>query len=220
MKKAFTLIELIFVAVILAILTALSIKEFINHKKSQEINSIINQIVQMTNTYVLNLDIGYLNGSGGYCSDDNTFNKIDSYRAIKCAGFENKPYSVKTYNSDSDEKNGTDNKCNYIIIPSKILNITKTNDNNMTACRIHYTYDSSNTNKLYVGINCSYIKNDRRKELLEDLLVNAFKKNFPSIYDSRNHNWEVSSYTNSGCKESNTSGSIKDGEIEFTLKIQ
>jgi len=215
-KKAFTLIELMVTVVIMAILTTLSIKAFISNKKSEEINSIIHQIVQMTQTYVLDTQIGYLNGNGGYCSDDSTFNKVDAYRAIMCAGFKDKPYYVKNYNSDDEEKNGTSNKCDYIIIPSKVLNITKTDDNNMTACRIHYDFNESNT--LYVGINCSYIKNERKRQLLENLLVNAFKRNFPTIYEDSNHDWKVSSYTSSGCSESNTSGNKTDGEIQFTLK--
>jgi len=211
-KKGFTLIELIFVMIVLSVITVLSINSFIENKKNKEINALVKKIVDITQNYVLDTNYGYLNGSGDYCSDDNTFNKVDAYRAIQCAGFLNKPFSAKTYNSDDAEKNGANTVCNYIIIPTKVLST-----DNGVACRIHYTFDSSDTNILYVGINCSYLNNARKRELLEKLLISAFRQNFPSIYEAEYPKWTINE--SAACSQDDNNGANNDGELKFKLKI-
>ena len=216
-KKAFTMFELIFVVIFLSILAVFSINEFISKKKDEAITNLVNSIVTITKNYVLDVNNGYLNGSGGYCSDDNTFNKIDAYRAIQCIGLLNRPFSAKTYNGDTAEKNGANSVCNYISITGNALPSLKALETpNGEVCRIHYTFDSLDTNVLYVGINCSYLKNTREKALLEKLLINAFKQNFPSVYDGVDQKWTITE--SSSCSQKD-SGSDNDGELKFTLKI-
>ena len=217
MKKSFTLIELTFTIIILGILSVLAFKKFIDNQKNKDVERIANQIVQITKTYVLDTDLGYLNGSGDYCSDDNTFAKVDAYRAIKCAGFLDRPYHSKTYLGDTDEKNGNYDKCDYIIIPAYALDV-KTIDGNNTACRIHYYPDSNNSNVLYIGINCSYISSERKRMYAEKIITSVLRKNFPSLYENENFDWKVD-YTTSGCSMSDTDGDEKDGEVLVTFKM-
>jgi len=216
-RKSFTMIELAIVVVVLGLLSILAFKNFVDNQKNKDVEKIANEIVEMTKDYVLDTTIGYLNGGGGYCSNDNTFAKIDAYRAIQCAGFLDKPYHSKTYLGDTSEKNGNYNKCDFIIIPAYALDTQIINGNN-TACRIHYYSDSSDSNILYIGINCSFIKSERKKMYLEKIVSSALRKNFPSVYESENFNWKVN-YTFTGCSMSDSGGNDKDGELLVELKI-
>jgi len=215
-KKAFTMIELIFVVVLLSILTVFSINEFINSKRNKALTDLVNSIVKVTKNYVLDLNKGYLNGAGGYCSDDNTFNKIDAYRAIQCIGLLNRPFSAVTYNSSSAEESGANSFCNYISMTGSALPALKTlRTPNGKVCRIHYGFNSSDTNILYVGINCSFLEDTREKELLEKMIITAFRQNFPSIYESTDQKWVINE--GAACSQGDN-GSDSDGELKITLK--
>ncbi len=207
MKKAFTLIELIFVVIVITFLTFLGLKQYVEKKKANDLDALVNKIVLVTGSYVLDTNIGYLNGSGGYCSDDNTFNKVDAWRSINCAKFLNKPFSA--YKGNSSES--TQDACSYIEIGDTVLNT-----DSGTACELHFYNNGDKT--LYVEPDCHFIKNTRTKELLEKLLISAFKKNFPSVYSSSNQNWEISS--GNCASNGNTNGNNSDGELQITLKIQ
>ena len=224
MKKAFTLIELAVSAVLLTILVALALKTYLDKKENEALNNLVNSLVTITKTYVLNTQVGYLNGSGGYCSDDNTFNKIDAWRTIKCINLLNKPFEA--YKKNSGE-NSTDT-CSYIIIPAKnylegsVTTIKVTNNFNNTItkkeginCKVFFA-SGDNGNELYARFDCSYIKSPRKRALFEKLLDNAFKKNFASIYKETKFNWKFSSY--SDCS-GNLTGNSSDGQLQITLKL-
>ena len=208
MRKGYTLVELAFTAVLLTILVALGIKSYLEKKDNEAINELAKNIVLSTKVYALDSQIGYLNGSGGYCSDDNTFNKIDAWRAINCAEFLNKPYLAYQGNSSKTNKD----KCAYIIFPAVDIMGKKTDDGNVTACRMYYDYPDEKT--LYVNIDCSYIQNKRKRALIEKLIDSDFKKLLPSVYDSTDFKWKQTS----DCT-GNSGGTSDDGELRVTLKI-
>ena len=212
MKKAFTLIELAVTAVLLSILVGLGIKSYLNKKENESLSNLVNTLVNITQSYVLDTQVGYLNGSGGYCGDDNTFNKIDAYRSIECINLLNKPF--KAYKGNSSENN-TDT-CSYILIPAKnYVEGLKTSDNNVTDCKIYFA-SGDDGNELYARFDCHYIKNERKRALFEKLLDNAFKKNFASIYKETKFNWQ---YNSSSQCSGDFNGNLKDGQLQITLKL-
>ena len=224
MKKAFTLIELAVTAVLLTILVGLGIKSYLNKKANESLNNLVNTLVNITQSYILDTQVGYLNGSGGYCGDDNTFNKIDAWRSIKCINLLDKP--LEAYKDDSG-KDSTDT-CSYITVSSinylegsvETIKTTDNSDNTTTKkegidCKVYFASGDSG-NELYARFDCHYIKGARKRALFEKLLNNAFKKNFASVYEKTDFNWKASS--SYGCAGSLT-GNSSDGQLQITLKL-
>lgn len=209
-KKGFTLIELIFVTVLMTIISALGVKAYLDKKENDGLQKLINNIDYITATYVLNTNVGYADGSGDYCSDDNTVNKVDAYRAINCIDLVDKPFSVYKANSGKD----THDKCAYIEVNSTVVNF----DNDKSPCRLHYDYADSG-NILYIQANCSALKGDRKRKLFEELLNNSIKSNFASTYDKTYPDWKISNEGTTHCSSNNTDGNDSDGEIAFKLKL-
>ena len=113
MKKAFTLIELIFVIVIIGLLSAVAVPKFLNLKQSAQANSVIKTTVdtvqEAVNTAVNQLDlenktdvnlsdIVTLKGKGWTCQDDvnaSTTETIDRCRYVDPAETNASKYVVE-----------------------------------------------------------------------------------------------------------------------------
>jgi type II secretory pathway pseudopilin PulG len=208
MKKAFTLFELVAVTIVMVILGSLSLKYYLDHQKNKDIDKVVNEIVNATRIYALDSKVGYVNGNGGYCSDDGSFAKITAVRALKCAEMEGKPFN---YNGDDDDIN------NFINIPMLItytkIDVKNRNGDTIkekTGCKILYKTDDDDKKILYVGIDCHYIPYERKRYMIENLLSTAFKENFPSLYEK--------TYFKGIPWESFDKGTKDDGKLIIELK--
>jgi hypothetical protein len=105
MKKAFTMIELLFGVVILGFLYVYGMKINMQLQKNEDRELAFEQIAEIIDRFIFNPASGYVSNRGGNCSDDYTVKDISAYRIQQCAdipGFE----VVEEENSDEARKNG------------------------------------------------------------------------------------------------------------------
>lgn len=197
-KKGFTLLELVFVLVISAIMANIALHEYEEHMYQQRLKVFTNNIDAIINYAIIDSKTGYVNGSGGYCSDDNTFKDITSCRAIKCASLEH-TYVLYEKNNKCD-KNQSDS---YV---KKMLLV----DTDGKGCNLYTKPDSDDDSIFYVYIDCSNLNSNRKKTNIENLLAYNIKTNFNIILQN--------TYKNATSIDNTDGGNENDGKISFKFK--
>ena len=198
MRKAFSMIEIIFAIALSAIIAYFGIQQYLAHLKNKRIENFISNVNAVINTAIIDPVQGYVNGTGGYCSDDNTYKNITACRAVKCAKLDN---VFALYEKDGEcDTNPNDS---YI---KKLFLI----DTDGKGCNIYIKPDSSDDTEFYVYIDCSSIASNREKELIEETLNNDIRTNFNLIL--QNTYFYATSLNNI------SGGSKLDGKIMFKFK--
>ena len=197
-KKAFTLLELIFAIVLAAIISYFGLMQYLQHLKNQRIEAFLNNVNSVINIAIIDPIQGYVNGTGGYCSDDNTYRNITACRAIKCAKLDN---IFSLY-----EKSGN---CDTNYNDSYIQKLFLT-DTNGKGCNIYIKPDSSDSTIFYLYIDCSNITNSRERAEMEDFLKYDMRENFNLILQDI--------YPNATGINNINGGNSSDGKIMFKFK--
>lgn len=119
MKKAFTMIELVFGIVILGFLYAYGMKISVEMQRTEDRQLAMKQIIEIVNKFIFNPNGGYVSDKGGFCSQDYTVNNISAYRIQQCAdipGFE----VVEIENSEEARLDGS--KSYFRLLPEYATN--------------------------------------------------------------------------------------------------
>jgi prepilin-type N-terminal cleavage/methylation domain-containing protein len=198
MKKGFSLIEVILSIVIMGILAAIAAREYVKHLEDKRLEHFLNNVNTLINYAIIDSQTGYVNGTGGYCSDDYSYKDITACRAVKCADIE------KTF--ILYEKDGN---CDTTPDHSYVKNLMMT-DTNGKGCHFYVKPDSSDSSIFYVFIDCSNLNSDRKKQRIEELLRYDMQSNFNVILK------EI--YSDAISIDNFSGGNDKDGKIAFKYK--
>ena len=198
MKKAFTLFELIITILIASIITSLSYTYYAQNRWLSDVNKMNKNIFYLLDNGVMNTVTGYINGTGGDCSNNNDYTDLSAARMIDCVGYNGTyPYSG-TKSTDGTQ--------------SYLTNFLKNHTKNANGCKLYL--DDKSSNEFYMFLDCSNINYDngsnRAKKYIEQK-VNAYMKiNFSTIYQSAD--------TKSTAINNNSGGTDDDGKIRILFK--
>jgi hypothetical protein len=215
-KKAFTMFELTFATIVIIVVTAIAYRYFLDKQHNDEIKKAVDDAVYIVKNYVLNPTVGYINGSGGSCSDDNTFKDITAKRVMECVKKNGKPFHY-VY----DDKHRDKWQESYINIPVNFTGHKNPELDETDGCHLFfhdYPNDDGKHEYLSIYIDCNYIPDKRKRYMVEQMFIDAFKKNFADIYDSNNINYRIKEwYDSETMKSSDYSGSNDDGMLKIVL---
>ena len=198
MKKGFTLLEVIVALTVSAVITYFAVSQIREHLFNQRLDTFIKNFNSIINYAIIDTKTGYVNGTGGYCSDDNTYKDMTSCRAINCADL-NQTFTLT-------EK---DNNCDKTPDDSYINNLMLT-DTNGKGCYEYMKPDSDDDTIFYVFVDCSNLDTQRKKEKIENLLTYDVNANFNVILKKV--------YPDATSIDDFTGGDDKDGKIAFKFK--
>ena len=192
--KGFTLIEVLIALIISTLSGIIFYKYKLDQNYNEDIKQMNTKIDSILNSAVMDTTKGYINGEGGDCSNDNTYKDLTAGRAIKCIGWEDKPYKL-----DGDEDDASDSNI-YALLP--------THTKNGEGCRL-YMKDKSD-DEYYFFVDCSSMNKDRKKQLFESMIQYNIKSNFSTILEE--------TYPNAISINNTTGGDETDGKIMFLMK--
>lgn len=198
MKKAFGLLEILVALMISAVIAYFTMSQIRQHLFEQRLNTFINNFNSIINYAITDPTTGYVNGTGGYCSDDNTYKNLTSCRAIKCADL-NKTFTLTEKNNDCD-KTPDDSYINNLMLT----------DTNGKGCYEYMKPDSSNDTVFYVYIDCSNLNSTRKKERIENLLTYDVNTKFNIMLQKI--------YPDTTSIDNFSGGNNEDGKIAFEFK--
>lgn len=198
MRKAFSMIEIVFALALAAVIGYYGIHQYLWHLKEERIQNFLNNVNAIINTAIIDPVRGYVNGTGDPCSNDNTYKNITACRAIECAKLTN---VFKLYENN--------NVCDTNPNDSYVKNLLLT-ETNGAGCHLYVKPDNSDDTIFYVYIDCSSIPDSRTKNLVEQLLEDDIHKNFNIILEK--------TYPDATSLNNTAGGTSTDGKIMFEFK--
>jgi len=198
MKKAFTMIEIVMSVVIAGFITFLALKHYMTSQFYSAVNKMDNNIINILDNAVMNPVQGYVNGSGGDCSVNNTYSGLSAARAIDCIGWKNAyPYGG-TKSTDGTK--------------SYVYTLLKDYAGNGQGCKLYLGENPSDNTSFYVFLDCSNLNSpySKYKGYIEKKLNADLRTKFNTIV--QNTYFDATSLYNT------TGGNSKDGKIGFLLK--
>ncbi|WP_323585333.1 hypothetical protein [Aliarcobacter butzleri] len=196
-KKAFSLLEIVFSIIIGTLIFYFLANDYREKKWYDGVEDFKKDIYTIIDKGVINNVTGYINSSGGDCSNSPHYNDISAAKVIGCNRWENS-YPFQGTKND----NGED---------SYIYGFLKNYSNSNLGCKL-YINDKDSVS-FYVFIDCSSINfsNElRSKQFLEESLSSFIKKSFSIIYQEINR--ESTTISN------DTGGTQNDGMLRFLIK--
>ena len=200
MKKGFTLIEVVISLVIASVIMSLSYTYYTQHKWMNSVNRMCQNIFYVLDKGVMDTVKGYINGTGGDCSDDHTYTDLSAARADDCAGFT----SIYPYGGTKS----TDGNESYM---TKFLrNYTPNGD----GCKLYLDDNNNSSDEFYMFLDCSNINyeggSDRAKKYIEQKINSYMQINFSTIYQSVDFN--------ATAIDKPTGGNDHDGKLRILFK--
>ena len=200
MRQGFTLLELVFVLILLTLSSVYTFNYVRQQNFYRSINHTLNDISNILNNAVMDTVKGYVNGTGGDCSNGNNYVGLSAARVIDCIGWSN-AYPYKGTKST----NGSES---YIVGFSKEYT---TSD----GCHLYLDNNGLQSDQYYVFIDCSNINfsgnpNKRFTGYVEDKINYIINKNFSTIVQRVDRDAVSLSDKNSGTDN--------DGKIGFLMK--
>lgn len=196
-KKAFTLIEIIMSIAIVSIIASLG---YI-YKKQSDFYSAVNDMNQklfyIIDAGTMNTITGYINATGGDCSNTYEYTDLSAGRMIDCNDWN----SIYPY-SGTKSTDGTE---------SYIVSFLKEYMPSGSGCNLYL--DEKDTDEFYMFLDCSNINFDsdnRRKKFIEQKVLSYMKDNFSTIYQSVD--------MQSTAVDNDSSGTDEDGKIRILFK--
>ena len=192
-KRAFTLMEIVFVILSIGLLSYYTLSGTRQNNFYAGINNLNNDIANILDNAVMNSTTGYVNATGGDCSNDNSYVNLTSKRAIDCIGWSSAyPHSGLGTSS-------------YVY---KLLKNYTTNGN---GCKLYLKEKSSE--EYYVYLDCSNINfapATRSKKYTEDKVEYGINNHFSTIIEA--------TYRNATSIDNTSGGNDHDGKISFLMK--
>ena len=198
MKRAFSLVEILFAVVVTGFIGALAIKEYLINRFYSAVNQMDKNIINILNNAVMNPVEGYVNGTGGDCSLNNTYEGLSAARAIDCIGW--------SYAYPYGGEKTTDGTQSWIYT------LLKEYAGNGYGCKLYLGENPSDNTSFYVFLDCSnlnapysYYKGYIERKVNADLR-NAFGTIIRATYFDATSLYQT------------TGGNDKDGKIGFLFK--
>ncbi|QDD68156.1 type II secretion system protein [Caminibacter pacificus] len=200
MRKAFSMIEIIIALIVASFVAYIGLQKFLDSQKEKYDNEFLSKMNVFVSSALLDATTGYPNGTGGYCSNDNSYTGLTAQRAVKCIGWE-KAYSV----------GGTDPK-------SYIYKLDVLNSISADGCYIYLREPlSTDTNNIfYMYVDCSNYKGN--KQMIEDLISTDIKRNFYQYLQNVDRKASSVDYSADATNAFVDSGTDSDGKVGFQFK--
>ncbi len=196
-KKAINMIEITLSVLLLTYFIYEGIYFWQTNKWNDALNKFNGEIYQIVDKGIINNVTGYLNASGGDCSDSTHYNNISAARVVDCNGWsQHYPYE--------GEKNN-------IGVDSYIVGLFKNYSSDNKGCKVYI--DDKDTISFYVFVDCSNLQfreNTRSKQLFEENFSFYIKNSFSTIYQGLDR--EAIAIDNE------IGGTNEDGMIRFLIK--
>jgi len=215
MRKAFTLLEILFSIIILGGILYLSVVEYSKNDWLSSVNKFNDDVYQIIDKGVMSNITGYLNTSGGYCSSSPHYTGITAERVIGCNDWKSTYPCTNTNgkvcaipiqalsNINNISKDGTQS-----YIHGLLRNYTQKGD----GCKLYI--DDKNSVSFYYFIDCSNVNYDggsaRYKRYLEDKILSFARENFSTLFKGANR--QSTSVDNA------LGGTDDDGKIRILIK--
>jgi hypothetical protein len=198
MKKAFSLLEIIFSIILLSGVLYLSMTGYSKQDWYDSVNKFNNDVYQIIDKGVMSNITGYINSSGGDCSTSTHYKDISAARVIDC----NEWSSTYPY-SGTKSTDGTE---------SYIHGLLKNYTSNAAGCSLYI--DDKDSISFYYFINCSNVNYDggssKYKKYLEEKALSFARENFSTLFKGVDR--ESTSIDN------DTGGTDSDGMIRILIK--
>jgi len=197
-KKAFTLVEIVISLMVAGFIGFLVFRHYMISQFYSSVNKMDNNIINILENAVMNPVEGYVNGTGGDCSSNNTYEGLSAARAIDCIGW-SRTYPYKGVKS-------TDGTKSYIY--TLLRNYSKDGE----GCKLYLGANPNDDTSFYVFLDCSNLDSAYAgyKGYIERK-VNADLRNALSTIVQN-------TYFNATSLYNTTGGNSKDGKIGFLLK--
>jgi len=171
-RSAFTLIEILFSIVLASIVLALSYRYYAQNQWVAGVNKLAKNIYFLADKGIMNTTTGYINASGGDCSNDNSYKDLSAGRMLDCTGYAS-AYPIGGTKSIDGTK-------------SWVTNLFKQYMPNGKTCKLYM--DDKSSNEYYLFLDCSDENynsgSSRGKKYIEQVVNSYIKSNLPTIYQS------------------------------------
>lgn len=199
MRKAYTLLELIIVVVIMAISTAATMSKYEDWKFNESFDDyILSHYKKIITVGVLDPYLGYVSSRNEYCSPIGYYEDITAFRVKNCSSL-GSIEMVYTGSSDADEKDPA---------KSYFKGLSTWSDNG-EGCKSYLKLGDNNSTEFKVLVNCDDIIS-HHKEGLEGRIIGITKNSYTSTLKSYDLN--ATSFSAGG-------GDDDDGIMLFTFEM-
>jgi len=199
-KKAFTMIELIFVIIVISILSMYAYKAQTKKDFNTSVNTFLASISTILNNGVMDINKGYINATGGNCSGNSSYKDLTAARMVDCLDW-NTTFSY----------GGVKNTLGQDSYINKLL---KSYTANAEGCRLYLKQNGTVEDEFFVFFDCSRLNYSqdipRYKQYFEERINSFMINTFSTIIKSN--------YPLSTTIDNISGGTTNDGMIKFLLK--
>lgn len=199
-KRAFTMIELIFVIIAVGIIGSLAWQAQTKKEFNNNVNTFLSGVSNILNNGVMDINNGYINSTGGDCSSNSSYKDLTAARVVECLDWNTThPYGgIK----------------NTVGQDSYIHKLLKNYTTNAEGCRLYLKQNGTTEDEFLVFIDCSRLNYSqdptKYKKYIEERLNSFVINTFSTIVKNT---YPLATNVN------NTSGgTATDGMIKFLLK--
>lgn len=199
-RKAFTMIELIFVIIAVSILGMFAYQAQTKKEFNNSVNTFLSGVSSILNNGVMDINNGYINSTGGDCSSNSSYKNLTAARVVDCLDWNaTYPYGgIK----------------NTIGQDSYFHKLLKTYTTNAEGCRLYLKQNGTTEDEFLVFIDCSRINYSqdvpKYKKYIEERINSFVINTFSTIVKSN--------YPLATSIDNITGGTANDGMIKFLLK--
>lgn len=199
-RKAFTMLEIIFVIIISGVLGSIVYKHQLEKDFNSSVNVFLTSLSSILNNGVMDINRGYINSTGGDCSNNSSYKDLTAARVVDCMDWNaTHPYGgVK----------------NTVGQDSYIYKLLKAYTTNAEGCRLYLKQNGTIEDEFFVFLDCSRINYSedipKYKKYIEEKLNSFIMTSFSTIAKN--------SYPLATNINNTSGGTTDDGMIKFLFK--
>lgn len=196
-KKGFTLLEIAMSIIVVTLITSYMMKDNSHNQWLTSVNKMNEEIVNIVDNGVMNSNMGYINQTGGDCSNDLTYTDISAGRVVDCNSWGGAyPYM------------GTKN----LLGADSYIPLMKEYTTDAIGCGLYI--DDFTSESFYLFLDCSSVNyqygDASIKAYLEQKFLSNIKTKFSTIYQTVD--------THATTVNLGSGGTTTDGKIRVLLK--
>lgn len=191
-RPGFSMIELSYVVIISGLIAMFWLSKMQGQGREEKIRNMSADAQEFIKRGILDMGVGYVNGTGGWCSVNNDFINISAKRVVNCS---NLKYPVTDLGDDNDGS-------------KSLARIAR---NSYGKCDV--MVDENDANNIRVFFDCgTFADTPQKRAYIEELLTHDIAQNFKTIYKGV-------SRSASGITATSNAGNSNDGKVRFLLGL-
>ena len=195
MKRAFTLIELTFTIVLVAVLSGVAIKAQQYRDYLEDIDNMYKTINLIVDEAIYDNNYGYTQDTGGDCSDSYDVKDITAGRVFLCRDYSGSAFDITPNPPVSTDKNGANSYFTFL----------REYSSSNYGCRLYIDNITDFQTSLF--LKCKDMDNLYK---IENGFASYAKKHLPTLF--------VDAYFNATSPSNTTGGSSSDGMVRLDFK--